>query len=251
MGIRQFGEADHAVSGAGTTSQLKSQLAPMVNDVISECRVLLVDDDPFTRTVLSSALRELGATVLAAVGTASDAMNDAKDVSYNLAVLDLDLGEGPTGIDVAHGLRRLHPNIAIIILSTYAEPRLMGRKQQVLPVGTRFVVKQTISESLLLETVLLDVLRSPLQLTEPLTASAVHELSDLQIEIIRLIAGGKSNAEIARLVIMEEGSVEKAIARIIKKLKVKADRTQNQRVMLAQYFFQLTKASHGTVEPSE
>jgi DNA-binding NarL/FixJ family response regulator len=234
------------LSGAGTTSQGEGDLAPMVNIVITECRALLVDDDPFTRTVLSSALRELGVTVFATVGTAADAMNHAKDVSCDLAVLDLDLGEGPSGIDVAHGLRRLHPNIAIIILSTYAEPRLMGRKQQVLPVGTRFVVKQTISESSSLETVLLDVLRSPHQLIEPLATSAVHELSDLQIEIIRLISEGKSNAEIARQVIMEEGSVEKAIARIIKKLKVKADRTQNQRVMLAQYFFQLTKASYGT-----
>ncbi|MEN9553508.1 MAG: hypothetical protein RLY24_1103, partial [Actinomycetota bacterium] len=33
----------------------------MVSGVISDSRALLVDDDPFTRTVLSSALRELGA----------------------------------------------------------------------------------------------------------------------------------------------------------------------------------------------
>jgi DNA-binding NarL/FixJ family response regulator len=96
-----------------------------------------------------------------------------------------------------------------------------------------------------LASVIEEVVKNPLMPTEVQQSPAsVSGLSDLQIEIIRLISEGKSNGEIARLVIMEEGSVEKAIARIIKKLGVKADRTQNQRVMLAQFYFQLTKATH-------
>lgn len=217
----------------------------MVNDVISDCRALLVDDDPFTRTVLSSTLRELGVLLVAAVGTSVAAMQVMNEESCDLAILDLDLGEGPTGIDVAHGLRRVNPNLAVIVLSTYAEPRLLGRRQLELPVGARFVVKQSITETLSLASVIEEVVKNPLMPTEVQQSPAsVSGLSDLQIEIIRLISEGKSNGEIARLVIMEEGSVEKAIARIIKKLGVKADRTQNQRVMLAQFYFQLTKATY-------
>lgn len=217
----------------------------MVNDVITDCRALLVDDDPFTRTVLSSTLRELGVLLVAAVGTSVAAMQVMNEESCDLAILDLDLGEGPTGIDVAHGLRRVNPNLAVIVLSTYAEPRLLGRRQLELPVGARFVVKQSITETLSLASVIEDVVNNPLRPTEVQQSPArVSGLSDLQIEIVRLISEGKSNGEIARLVIMEEGSVEKAIARIIKKLGVKADRTQNQRVMLAQFYFQLTKATH-------
>lgn len=208
-------------------------------------RALLVDDDPFTRTLLSAALRELDIASVVAVGTASDAMREMKNEIFDLAVLDLDLGEGPTGIDVAHGLRRLNPHISLIVLSTYAEPRLLGRSQQNLPVGARFVVKQSVSDVSTLGHVIAIALEHPLQVVnEPPSAETMSGLSDLQIEIVRLISEGKSNGEIARLVIMEEGSVEKAIARIIKKLGVKADRTQNQRVMLAQYYFQLTRASH-------
>jgi DNA-binding NarL/FixJ family response regulator len=217
----------------------------MVSGVISDCRALLVDDDPFTRTVLSSTLRELGVMRVVAVGTSVAAMKVMNEESCDLAILDLDLGEGPTGIDVAHGLRRINPNLAVIVLSTYAEPRLLGRRQLELPVGVRFVVKQSITETMSLASAIDEVVNNPLRPAEVKESPAgVSGLSDLQIEIVRLISEGKSNGEIARLVVMEEGSVEKAIARIIKKLGVKADRTQNQRVMLAQFYFQLTKATH-------
>lgn len=209
------------------------------------CSALLVDDDPFTRTVLSATIRELGVTLIGAVGTATEAVVLMKHHTCNLAILDLDLGEGPTGIDLAHGLRRVNPDIAIILLSTYAEPRLIGRKQQDLPVGVRFLVKQSITESSKLELAIAEVLEHPLDSSKPFVQDEILvDLSDLHIEIIRLIAEGKSNAEIARLAIMEEGSVEKAIARIIKKIGVKADRTQNQRVMLAQYYFQITRGRY-------
>ncbi len=215
----------------------------------SNLRALLVDDDPFTRMVLSSLLRELHIDVVAAVGSATEAMEVVSTNDCEIAVLDLDLGEGPTGIDLAHGLRRIRPTIAIIVLSTYAEPRLIGSKQQVLPVGARYLVKQTMSESEALGDVIADAIRSPLTIQASSESSGtLSELSDSQVDIMRLIAEGRSNEDIARLVFLAEGSVEKAIARIIKKLGVKADRTQNQRVMLAQFYFQVTKAGRGPRE---
>ena len=214
--------------------------------VSTKLRAIIVDDDPFTRVVLSSALRELGIELIAAVGSATEAMETLSTSTCDLAVLDLDLGEGPTGIDLAHGLRRVLPSIAIIVLSTYAEPRLMGSKQQVLPAGARYLVKQTISEAESLGQVIADVVRSPLSIQKDEVAlGLLSELSDTQVDIMRLLAEGRSNEEIARLVFIAEGSVEKAIARIIKKLGVKADRTQNQRVMLAQFYFQMTKSGRG------
>lgn len=211
-----------------------------------QLRALLVDDDPFTRVVLSAALRELGIETVATAGSATEAMELLAAGKFELAVLDLDLGEGPTGIDLAHGLRRLAPNIAIVVLSTYAEPRLLGSKQQELPAGVRYVVKQSIGQVDALGEVISEVVASPLESqTKGLSSGALSQLSDSQVDIMRLIAEGRSNEEIARLVFLAEGSVEKAIARIIKKLDVKADRTQNQRVMLAQFYFQMTKAARG------
>jgi DNA-binding NarL/FixJ family response regulator len=235
--------------GASRTLRVDEVFFAYRLDVSTELRALLVDDDPFTRMVLSSLLRELHIDVVAAVGSATEAMETLSANDCEIAVLDLDLGEGPTGIDLAHGLRRIRPTIGIIVLSTYAEPRLIGSKQQAMPVGARYLVKQTMSESEALGDVIADVIRSPLTIqTRSESSGALSELSDSQVDIMRLIAEGRSNEDIARLVFLAEGSVEKAIARIIKKLGVKADRTQNQRVMLAQFYFQVTKAGRGPRE---
>lgn len=71
--------------------------------------------------------------------------------------------------------------------------------------------------------------------------SPVEDLGDIQIDIMRLIAAGMSNAEIASSLIMQEGSVEKSIARLIKKLGIKASQKQNQRVLIAHEYHRLTK----------
>ena len=211
----------------------------------SPLRILLVDDDPFTLTMLSTALSSLGFTEVTSAQSASAAIALAQHVQPQTVVVDLDLGEGPTGIDLAHRLRKLFPNIGVVVLSTYVEPRLIGTQQQSMPAGSIYVVKQTISN--------LDTLRNAIvksvetssspdvQITEP---SPIAHLGDSQVEIMRLIAGGMSNAQIAEKLIMQEASVEKAIARLIKQLGVQATREQNQRVLIAQQYHQLTKATH-------
>ena len=57
---------------------------------------------------------------------------------------------------------------------------------------------------------------------------------------MRLIAAGFSNSEIARRLVIEEASVEKAVMRLIRQLDVKAAREENQRVMIAQAYFALS-----------
>lgn len=60
------------------------------------------------------------------------------------AVLDLDLGEGPTGIDLAHGLRRLIPTLPIVMLTSYSDPLHAGLTRE-LPTGVPYVVKSATS----------------------------------------------------------------------------------------------------------
>ena len=67
-----------------------------------QIKALLIDDDDFTRLLLSSTLKDLGYQVIADAATAAGAIKAATEHSPDLAIVDLDLGEGPTGIDVAH-----------------------------------------------------------------------------------------------------------------------------------------------------
>lgn len=202
-------------------------------------RVLVVDDDDFTRTTLTSALGAHGLDVIAAEGSVESAMAVARSKEFDVAVLDLDLGPGPTGIDLAHGSRRLRPEVGIVMLTSFSDPRLLSSSLADLPIGSSYVVKQSLQS--------MDLLIAAIE------AAAVGEgigtpdlsvtgLTDAQVETLRLLACGLSNAEIARVRVVTEKSVEQAIARTAKRLSVSATSDVNQRVALAREYFRLTGA---------
>ena len=205
-------------------------------------RVLIIEDDPFARTLLSSVVQGLGFEVVQAVGTFAEGITVARERTPDIALIDLDLGEGPTGIDLAHGLRRTQPQIGVVFLSTYADPRLLGSVPE-LPSGALYLTKQQVSDTFVLADALAAVLDHPVD-----DYGAAHadprlaDLSDSQVEVMRLIAAGCSNAEIARRLVIEEASVEKAVMRLIRQLDIRATRAENQRVMITQAYVALSGA---------
>ena len=68
---------------------------------------LVVDDDDFTRTLVTSMVESFGYDVVGTAGAVTEAMRIAHENHPRLAVVDLDLGEGPTGLDLSHGLRTI------------------------------------------------------------------------------------------------------------------------------------------------
>lgn len=206
-------------------------------------RVMLVDDDPFTRMTLVTTLNSLGFFVAGDVATAKEALLLAAETRPDVAVVDLDLGEGPTGLDVAHRLREMFSRIGLVVLSTYEEPRLMGFNQHPLPDDAIYLVKRTVVDPEILGKAVRmsvdDDFRQGTLRVVPKDALGVT-LSDPQIDIMRLVAAGHSNAEIARRRSLTVPAVEKAIARLIKQLDVQASPDTNQRVAIAQAYFRLT-----------
>jgi DNA-binding NarL/FixJ family response regulator len=214
--------------------------------VPNQRRVLMVDDDPFTRSNLTSTLQVLGCYVVAAdsVSSALRAIrNFAPDNMPNVALLDLDLGEGPTGLDLAQKLREEYPEIAIVILSTYVDPRLIGSNLPEIPAGGVYVVKSSVSSPQILGDALdLAVANMGIENKKKIAKPnfVLSDLSDKQVEMMRMVASGLSNAEIAKRQWMTEAAVEKAITRLSKKMNLTGNKEQNQRVMIASTYHQLT-----------
>ena len=208
-------------------------------------RVMLVDDDPFTRMTLVTTLHSMEFMVVGDVATAKEALLIAAETRPDVAIVDLDLGEGPTGLDVAHRLREMFPKIGLVVLSTYEEPRLMGFNQHPLPDDALYLVKRTVVDPEILgKAIRMSVdhdFRQGILRVVPKDALGVT-LSDPQIDIMRLVAAGHSNAEIARRRSLTVPAVEKAIARLIKQLDLQASPDTNQRVAIAQAYFRLTGA---------
>ena len=212
----------------------------------TEVRVLMVDDDPFTRSTLASSLQVIGCFVVAAesVSTALRTMrNFSPDNSPNVALLDLDLGEGPTGLDLAQTLREEFPSLAIVILSTYQDPRLIGTNLPPLPAGAIYLVKSSISSPQILGDALNDAIarmqmRKTSELPNVEKSQNLNDLSDKQIEMMRMVAAGLSNSEIAKRQWISEAAVEKAITRLCKKLELTGSKEQNLRVLIASAYHQ-------------
>ena len=82
-------------------------------------RLILVENDPFTRATLGDALALHGFDVRARAAYAAEALDAQRINDPHVALLDLDLGVGATGIDVAIALRAKNPKIGIVFLTTY------------------------------------------------------------------------------------------------------------------------------------
>lgn len=204
-------------------------------------RILLVEDDGFTRMLLCSQLREMGHDVAADVATAADGIAVLKICQPDLAILDLDLGPGPTGVDLAYAIRKALPKVGILMLSTYVDIRLIGDFRP-LPVGAVFMVKRSLTDTIALESAIaMAVLRESVEPVDP-EALGMPRLRDGQLEIMRLIAYGYTNAEIARRRSLEEASVAKAIARLLQQLGLIVTPERNVRVLITQAYFALLSA---------
>jgi len=203
-------------------------------------RCLVVDDDDFSRTTVAAAIAGGQIEVVAVVGTASEAIGlDVANI--DVAVLDLDLGEGPNGIDLAHGLRKLNPTIGIVLLTSFSDPRLFAASVKELPTSSAYVVKQSLKDIRILTTAIV----ASSEISQEQSESEVPRvpLSDSQVETLRLLAYGLSNSEIARVRVVTEKSVEQAVKRAATALDIEIDPTANQRVALARAFFSLTGAT--------
>ena len=108
-------------------------------------RVLIVDNHAFTLSTLNAALIGQGLSTLAC-DSAREALAQAPAFLPEVAVLDFDLGTGPTGIDLALRLRELFSQLGIVLLTSYRDPRLHSSGLPTLPIGVIYLCKSDLND---------------------------------------------------------------------------------------------------------
>lgn len=204
----------------------------------------LLEDDPLTRTALAGALRALAdIVVVVETGSPQTFLETVKRTRVDAGIFDLHIGDGPSGIEVAHAARRVHPVIGVVFLTSLDDPRLLSRPTSPLPSGSEYLVKKDVGNlGILREAIHRAISRagSP----GPKTPSkAEAALTDHQLDILRLVAEGLSNKEIARARSVTEKSVEQTIARLAKSLGLVKTPAANQRVQLVRAYFRALGAN--------
>ena len=207
---------------------------------VASTRVLVVDDHPFALGTLTAALAGRGIDVRGA-SSAREALSLAIECRPSVALVDLDLGAGPTGIDLAHALRKALPAIGICILTSFRDPRLAGPGIPPLPIGCLYLCKADFSHIDNLIATISVVEHAPLARRAPFPGAAgpTVKLTDTQMEVLLLVGEGATTAEIAERRGVSDSAVEQTIARICERLGIPKHDLRNQRVQLVQALHQL------------
>lgn len=220
------------------------------NTVMVDRDVLVVEDDNLTRITLASSLTTAGLRRVHTASNVSDAVAVAKKYIPRAALIDLHLGAGPTGLDLARQLRSLDAKIGIVLLTSYDDPRLLGENPDFIPAGTKYLLKRDIADIAVVIEALGAAPGSNKLLNRKSPEAFGTKLSENQLSILKLIAEGLSNTEIARRRGVSEKAIEGTISRLATKLSIEKDVAHNQRVHIARVYFRAMGVNFDN-EPAE
>ena len=194
-------------------------------------KVLLVEDEEFTRILIRDALTNIGMSVLA-VASVNQALAEIEEFDPNVVVTDLDLGPGPDGADLLHKVEEERPWTGMVVLTAHASPELAVHGGRTIPEGATYLVKSQISSASSLKSAIEESIASPGFSQKAVKNSEdQYIVSSMQGEILRMIADGLSNAAIAREKNVTLRAAEALVQRTFTALGVKGNPDVNSRVV--------------------
>jgi len=177
-------------------------------------KILVVEDEPLLAALIQDLLTGEGFKVATARNSV-EARKVADELDPDLALLDIELGDGPSGIDLAIILREQNPGIGLVFLTHIPEPRVVGVDNRSIPKNAAYLVKDRIAESGLLRSAIDAALRDRVtrDLRDDKKSHALSEVSRSQLDVLKLVALGRSNHEIAE----ERGTTVRAVENLVKR----------------------------------
>jgi len=195
-------------------------------------RVLLVDDHDLFRSGLRNLLEEQGVVIVGEAGSGADALRLVRDDAPDVVVMDLNM-PGMTGVEATRHISRSAPLTRVVVLTISDQDQdvmdaiLSGAcgyllKDSSIEELMRGIRAAAVGESLISPHIASKVLQHVRATTAaPETAELIRsELSDREIQVLKLIASGKDNAEIAGDLHISPKTVKNHISNILMKLQI-------------------------------
>ncbi len=197
-------------------------------------KVLLVDDHEMVRIGLAAVLgTEEGIEVVGEASNGREGIRLAQEYKPDVVLMDLVMEE-MDGIETTRRLLELHPDCKVIVLTSYLDDEKMypvieaGAFSYLLKTSRAAEIAQAIRAAVRGQSVLESQVASKImnRFRQPKSQSAAHdELTEREMEVLRLIAKGKSNQEVADELFIGVKTVKFHVTNILAKLGVE-DRTQ-------------------------
>lgn len=182
-------------------------------------KVLVVEDEPLLRSLIAANLSADGFEVVAVV-SAAEARTVVDDFDPDVALLDIELGSGPTGVDLALILRSRLPAIGLVFLTHIPEPRVVGIDNKKIPKNAAYLNKERIADHETVRAAIEAALRDKVRgnFRDDKKEHALIDVSRSQLAVLQMVALGMSNAEIAA----ERETSVRAVENLVKRAFIAA-----------------------------
>jgi len=197
-------------------------------------RVLIIDDDNLVSLSLKTILEASGQVEVAGLGSSgTEAISLYEELKPDILLMDIRM-EGMTGLEAGSQILSDHSEAKILFLTTFSDDEYivkalhMGAKGYILKQNFESIVP-ALSAVHNGQTVFGDEITE--KLPELMNHSSKepdfskHDITEKEMEIIRLVADGLNNKEIAESLFLSEGTVRNYLSTILEKLGLR-DRTQ-------------------------
>jgi DNA-binding NarL/FixJ family response regulator len=199
---------------------------------LESLRVLLVDDHDLFRTGLRNLLEEQGVQVIGEAAAGAEALRLTRELAPDVIVMDLNM-PGMSGVEATRHITAVAPLTRVLVLTIsdqdgdVMDAILAGACGYLLKDASiqelmRGIQAAALGESLISPHIASKVLqRVRASTTSPTIAETIRsELSDREIQVLKLIANGKDNAQIAGELHISPKTVKNHISNILMKLQI-------------------------------
>jgi DNA-binding NarL/FixJ family response regulator len=202
---------------------------------LSSRSAVVVDDEPLICSIIAEILESEDWNVVQCRDALS-AITAIKRNAADLVVADIDLGMGPTGIDIVQRARVENPSIGVVFITNLADPRITGKGWAAIPDDASYIVKTEISSTSALRDAVTAALDGKSTALRPVESTTPTELlSDTQIGVLKLVSEGMTNDEIAA----QRATTVRAVERLLSRMMIAANIAPgpSARVQLARLYW--------------
>ena len=205
-------------------------------------RVVIADDEALFRDGLARLLADAGVDAVATVATAEELLRKVELTRPDAVISDIRMPPTHTdeGLLAAQELRRTHPEVAVLVLSHYLESHWAMRLLAEHPDRCGYLLKDRVSDVVVLVDALQRVVEGECVVDPTIVTRLVHrpretgpldELSERELEVLSLVAEGRSNEGIARALFLSPRTVETHVRHIMLKLGIGEAADDHRRVL--------------------
>jgi DNA-binding NarL/FixJ family response regulator len=218
-----------------------------VGNAAPEVRVVVAEDSVLLRAGLARLLTDGGFRVVAQVGDAEELRAAADEHRADLYLIDVRMPPTHTdeGMRAALELRQSQPDAAVVVLSQYVEENYANELVLGDTRGVGYLLKDRVADV----TEFLGALRrvaeggtalDPEVVTQLLARARRRDplgaLTAREVEVLRTMAEGRTNAAIAAALVISEGAVEKHVSSIFTKLDLIPADSDHRRVLAVLHY---------------